>query len=76
MKMSWKYLKHSNIKLAFDLNPFFWGFRNIYEGPDKASPDLHIWYIRFLPFVIILTIDTGKFIVYDDYENIEVADEI
>lgn len=64
MRKFWGYLNHCNLKLAVDLNPFVWGFRYLHQGPDpQADPDLHIWYIRCLPLSIILTIDSGRYIM-------------
>jgi len=74
MKKFWKYINHSNIKLAIDLNPFVWSFRYMHQGPTESDPTLNIWYIRFLPLSIILTIDDGTVILIDDAENYELVD--
>jgi len=76
MKKFWNYLNNSNIKIAFDLNPFVWSFVYMYQPPTNTDPFLKIWYTRILPLSIIISIDNGVYKRYnDEAENIEVKEE-
>ena len=66
-----KYLRYSNLKISFDLNPFVWSLKFYHQRPTKSDPYLRIFYIRILPFSIALVLDNGTF-EYVDYSE-EVA---
>ena len=67
-----KYLQNSNLKFSFDLNPFVWGFKFLHHKPTRTDPDLHMFYFRFLPLSILLVIDSGHWIPWE--ETIPAAD--
>lgn len=54
-----RYLKYSNFKVSFDLNPFVWSFKGAYQRPTRTDPHLRIWYLRVLPVSITVVIDDG-----------------
>ena len=71
------YLKNSNLKLSIDLNPFVWSFVAHHQGPSKTDPNLHIWYMRFLPLSVTLVFDDGTWIPYADvFPEIEEMEEV
>jgi hypothetical protein len=51
-----KYLKWSNFKISFDLNPFTWSFK--YIGQPQGIP-CPFYYLRVLMFSFLLVIDDG-----------------
>lgn len=55
------YLRYSNFKISFDLNPFVWSFRYWYQGPAYIDPHLHMWYIRVLFISCTLIVDDGSY---------------
>jgi hypothetical protein len=66
-----KYLQNSNLKFSIDLNPFVWGFKFLFHKPTRTDPDLHMIYVRILLLSILLIIDSGHWIPWE--ETIPVA---
>jgi hypothetical protein len=60
------YLKNSNVKLSFDLNPWCWSCIAMHQTPTKIDPKLHIWYLRLLPLSIHIVIDDGTWVIPAD----------
>lgn len=68
-----KYLRFSNIKVSFDLNPCVWSFRWFYQGPTQLDPFLHIHYVRVLFLSVAVIIDNGVYKIWE--EELEVTEE-
>lgn len=60
------YLKNSNVKLAVDLNPFVWRFKGHHQAPTKTDPKLHIFFLVFLFLTVIVVIDDGTYISWEE----------
>ncbi len=69
-----KYLRYSNFKVSFDLNPFVWSFVWHHAEPTRSDPKLHIFYLRILPLSFMLVIDDGT-VVYPDPAEEVIGDE-
>lgn len=58
-----KYIRNSQFRFAFDLNPFFWGFYFFKEPPTKHCPKNWAFGLKILFISFFLMIDDGTFIV-------------
>jgi hypothetical protein len=52
-----KYLRWSNFKISFDLNPFVWRFK--YIGQPDGNP-CAFYYLRLLMFSFLIVLDDGN----------------
>lgn len=59
-----KYLIHSNLTIAFNLNPLRWGFTLDHFGPNdeggNLQPKTHFLYVKFFCFVVMLIVTDGE----------------
>ena len=54
------YIKYSNVTLAFNLNPFRWGFHMEYFPPDEDAPAMHFVHVKCACFVLMIIINNGE----------------
>jgi len=66
-----KYLRYSNLKISFDVNPFVWSLKFFHQRPTGSDPYLRIFYFRILPLSISLILDNGTFVEIDYSEEVQ-----
>lgn len=54
------YLRYSNIQVAFNLNPFQWGFKIDYSGPTSMDPGMYFLHVKCIMVRISFVFDDGS----------------
>ncbi len=60
------WIRFSNIKISFDLNPFVWSFKWMFQGPTQSDPHLRMQYIRILGVSFLFVFDNGEYKIWED----------
>lgn len=55
-----RYIRHSNLQIVFDLNPFQWRLYVMHAGPSQMDPGRHLFSVKVLFLRVNLILDDGS----------------